>query len=101
MAVECSQAVQQSSAASRVVIPVLPFGVVLPIATVGGLLAQIDTSGGESEGGEVDQSFEVEGGGDYAAQCAAPLQFGITGSPSPSPAWRRRCSRRRTGRRSP
>lgn len=36
--------------------------------------------GQESESGEVDVAFEVSSSGDYAQQCAAPLQFGETGN---------------------
>lgn len=34
----------------------------------------------EAESGEVDIAFEVSSSGDYAQQCAAPLQFGETGN---------------------
>lgn len=36
--------------------------------------------GQESESGDVDATSDVASGGDYAQQCAAPLQFGNTGS---------------------
>jgi len=34
--------------------------------------------GQETESGEVEMAFEVASEGDYASQCAAPLQFGNT-----------------------